>query len=93
MFRSLILKPKIYNQELQNYCDKTMRDTIRKLSDKDNKERKIYTPKPWSLKDIISKHISNPPTESKYSDAMSIITPVACILSISSVIFYFYKRK
>jgi len=93
MFRSLTLKPKICNQELQNYYTKTMQDTIRKLSDKDNKERKIYKPKPWSLKDILFKNISNPPIEENYPDPNTIIIPVACILSISSVIFYFYRRK
>jgi len=93
MFRSLTLKPKICNQELQNYYTKTMQDTIRKLSDKDNKERKIYKPKPWSLKDILFKNISNPPIEENYPDITSMIMPVACVLSISSVIFYFYRRK
>lgn len=93
MFRSLTLKPKICNQELQNYHTKTMQDTIRKLSDKDNKERKIYKPKPWCLKDILFKNISNPPIEENYPDITTIIIPVACVLSISSVIFYFYRRK
>ena len=55
MLSSIFLKrPKIFNQELHNYCIKSTNESIRKIIEKNEKERKLPKLKLNSIDDIPS---------------------------------------
>jgi hypothetical protein len=83
MLSSIFLKrPKIFNQELHNYCLKSTNESIRKLVEKNEKERKFK----FDDKLFIASDNSNPNPNN------NIIT-FLCFLSVSSILLYFYNSK
>ena len=84
-------KPNIFNQQLHDYCTKSMQDSIRKLTDQANLQNPIQPPI-----DSLIRRIAWTPTSAKYSpDAppVAVVVSVVCILSVSSIMYYFYRRK
>ena len=84
-------KPNIFNQQLHDYCTKSMQDSIRKLTDQANQQTAIQPP----ISDLILR-ITRASTAAEYSpDAppTATVVSVVCILSVSSIVFFFYRRK
>lgn len=84
-------KPNIFNQQLHDYCTKSMQDSIKKLTDPSNLQKPIQPP----ISDLI-RRIALVPTSAEYSpDAppVAVVVSVVCILSVSSIVFFFYRRK
>ena len=85
-------KPKIFNQQLHDYCTRSMQESIRKLTEQATRQKKIQTP----IDDLIRRIVPMPPPSDDYSSDITIelpFVPVVCILSISSIMYYFYRRK
>ena len=84
-------KPNIFNQQLHDYCTKSMQDSIRKLTDEVNLKAPIQPPI-----DSLIRRIAWAPTSAEYSPdtpPAAVVVSVVCILSVSSVAYYFYRRK
>ena len=81
-------KPNIFNQQLHDYCTKSMQESIRKLTDEVNRKVTIQPPI-----DSLIRRIAWAPTEVEYSPPVAVVVSVVCILSVSSIAYYFYRRK
>ena len=84
-------KPNIFNQQLHDYCTKSMQDSIRKLTDEVNLKAPIQPPI-----DSLIRRIALAPTSTEYSPdrpPVAVVVSVVCILSVSSIAYYFYRRK
>ena len=102
MLHSLLYNPKIFNKDLTDYQAKLAQDAIRKTIEQYNKERKVYIrhvmplPVPLLLPmptyNGIIATISSPPDDTPPHPILYMMS-AACILSISSALFYFYRRK
>ena len=85
-------KPNIFNQQLHDYCTKSMQDSIRKLTDEVNRQKPIQPP----IDSLIRRIVPMPPPSDYYSPEtppVAVVVSVVCILSVSSIAFYFYRRK
>lgn len=85
-------KPNIFNQELHDYCTKSMQDSIKKLTEQANRQTPIQPP----INDLIRRIAWTSTSAAEYSpDAppVAVVVSVVCILSVSSIVFYFYRRK
>lgn len=84
-------KPNIFNQQLHDYCTKSMQESIRKLTEQFTRQTPIQPPI-----DSLIRRITSGPSDVEYSpDTPSATTVVSfvCILSVSSIMYYFYRRK
>ena len=84
-------KPNIFNQQLHDYCTKSMQDSIRKLTDQANLQKPIQPPI-----DSLIRRIAWAPNSAEYSPErppVAVVVSVVCILSVSSIVFFFYRRK
>ncbi len=84
-------KPNIFNQQLHDYCTKSMQDSIRKLTDEVNRKAPIQPPI-----DSLIRRIALVPTSAEYladTPPAAVVVSVVCILSVSSIAYYFYRRK
>ncbi len=84
-------KPNIFNQELHDYCTKSMQDSIKKLAEQTNRQPIAQPP----IGDLI-RRIAWTPSDVEYSPdtpPVAVVVSVVCILSLSSVVFFFYRRK
>lgn len=85
-------KPNIFNQQLHDYCTKSMQDSIRKLTDQANLQKPMQPPI-----DSLIRRIALTPTSAKYlpdtPPPVAVVVSVVCILSVSSIAYYFYRRK
>ncbi len=79
-------KPNIFNQQLHDYCTKSMQESIRKLTDQ-------VTPIQPPIDSLI-RRIALVPTSAEYSPdtpPAAVVVSVVCILSVSSIMYYFYR--
>ena len=85
-------KPNIFNQQLHDYCTKSMQDSIRKLADEVNRQKPIQSPI-----DSLIRRIALVPASAEYladtPPPTAVVVSVVCILSVSSIVYYFYRRK
>lgn len=72
-----------YNKNLSEYCSKIKNETMRKLTEKYNLDRK-------NLKNLKYKNLIDYDNGSKYPE-FNFYT-LLLFLSISSITFYFYRR-
>jgi hypothetical protein len=70
------------NQKLREYCMKSTNDSIRKMTEKYNEERKSIKNKLDNLA-VATKDDSPNPND--------IILSIICLLSSTSLLYYFYK--
>ena len=82
MLSSVLSRPKFFNKELHDYCLKSTKESIQKLVEKKEAERKLIKLN-LNLETIVDN--SNPDDNN--------IFPFICFLSISSFILYFYRQK
>ena len=84
-------KPNIFNQQLHDYCTKSMQDSIRKLTDEVNRKAPIQP----SIDSLIRRIAMGPPAAEYSPDRppVAVVVSVVCILSVSSIVYYFYRRK
>jgi hypothetical protein len=73
------------NQKMREYCMKSTNDSIRKMTEKYNEERKINKNNFNSLT-IITKDDSPNPND-------NIILSLICLLSSTTFFYYFYKAS
>lgn len=84
MFSFMYKKPLFpNNQKMREYCMKSTNDSIRKMTEKYNEERKINKNNFNSLT-IITKDDSPNPND-------NIILSLICLLSSTTFFYYFYK--
>lgn len=84
MFSFMYKKPLFpNNQKMREYCMKSTNDSIRKMTEKYNEERKINKNNFNSLR-IITKDDSPNPND-------NIILSLICLLSSTTFFYYFYK--
>jgi len=83
MLSSIIMKPKIFNQKLHDYCLKSTNDSIKKKVEMYNEERKNGLVKFNLLKNSFDDD----------DDPNKNIIPFICFLSISSFLMYIYITK
>ena len=84
-------KPNIFNQQLHDYCTKSMQDSIKKLTEQANRQPPAQPP----ISDLI-RRIAWTPAATEYSPdkpPVAVVVSVVCILSVSSIVFLFYRRK
>jgi len=87
MLAPFMSRPKIFNTKLHDYCLKSTNDSVRRMIENREKERKFKNiDLSYLLKDSNS---SNPDNNNNNN----IIVPFVFILSISSIIYYFYNYK
>jgi hypothetical protein len=82
MLTSILKKPIFFNQELHNYCLKSTNDSIKRMSEKYEKERK-------NPKISLNLNQDSCPSDPNKNSAIAII----CFLSVSSFLYYFYNSK
>jgi hypothetical protein len=82
MIYSILKRPNFFNKSLQDYCLKCTNESIKKMIENCDEERKYK-----SVKFNLTTNDSCP--EPKNNN----ITPFICFLSISSFLLYFYNRK
>jgi hypothetical protein len=86
MLTSLTRRHKIFNKKLHDYCLNSTNESIKKLSEKYNREKKY--------KDIELNLVTNDLNPNNSNNPNNPIIPLFCFLSISSLIYYFfYSRK
>ena len=86
MFSFMYKKPLFpNNQKMREYCMKSTNDSIRKMTEKYNEERKINKNNFNSLT-IITKDDSPNPND-------NIILSLICLLSSTTFFYYFYKAS
>lgn len=86
MFSFMYKKPLFpNNQKMREYCMKSTNDSIRKITEKYNEERKINKNNFNSLT-IITKDDSPNPND-------NIILSLICLLSSTTFFYYFYKAS
>ena len=82
MLTSILKKPKFFNQELHNYCLKSTNDSIKRMVEKYDTERK-------SKKINLNLTQTSLPSDPDKNSVIAII----CFLSVSSFLYYFYNSK
>ncbi len=82
MFSSLCKNRIPINQKLREYCMKSTNESIRKLTEKYNEERKSNKIK---VDKLIKNDLPNP------EDNNDFIFSVICLLSSTTFLYYFYK--
>ena len=75
------------NQKISDYCKKSTNESIRKITEKYNEERKSVKINLDSLKVITRDDPPNP------NDNNDIIISVICFLSSTTLFYYFYKAS
>ena len=87
MFSFLYKKPLFpNNQKMREYCIKSTNDSIRKMTEKYNEERKTIKHKLNNLAVITNDDAPNPNNN-------DIIISVICFLSSTTLFYYFYKAS
>jgi len=87
MFSFLYKKPLFpNNQKMREYCMKSTNDSIRKMTEKYNEERKTIKNKLENLDVITKNDVPN-------SNPNDIILSIICILSSTTLFYYFYKSS
>ncbi len=81
-------KPNIFNQQLHDYCTKSMQDSISKLTEQANRQTAIQPPI-----DSLIRRIALVPSDVENSPPVAVVVSVVCILSVSSIVYYFYRGK
>jgi hypothetical protein len=81
MLCSILKRPNYFNKSLQDYCLKSTNESIKKIIQKCDEERKHK-----SIKFNLTTNESCPEPNNN-------IIPFICFLSISSFLIYFYNRK
>jgi len=86
MLSSLFTKPKIYNQKIHDYCLQSTKDSIRKMIERKEEERKS-NPYNLNLNSLVATSHSNP-------SGNPIIPIIFIFISFSSFIYnrYYLKR-
>ena len=84
MFTSLYKNRIPINQKMSDYCMKSTNESIRKLTEKYNEERKSNKIK-INLDIIKNNDTPNPPNDN------DLIISVVCLLSSTTLLYYFYK--
>jgi hypothetical protein len=74
------------NQKMREYCIKSTNDSIRKITEKYNEERKTNKNKIDNLV-IITKDDSPNPNDN------NLILSIICFLSSTTLFYYFYKAS
>jgi hypothetical protein len=74
------------NQKMREYCMKSTNDSIRKITEKYNEERKTNKNKIDNLV-IITKDDSPNPNDN------NLILSIICFLSSTTLFYYFYKAS
>jgi hypothetical protein len=74
------------NQKISDYCKKSTNESIRKITEKYNEERKSVKINLDSLK-VITKGDSPDPIDN------NIILSIICLLSSTTLFYYFYKAS
>jgi hypothetical protein len=72
------------NQKMREYCIKSTNDSIRKMTEKYNEERKSIKHNVYDLSVITKDDNPNP-------NPNDIIISIICFLSSTSLFYYFYK--
>lgn len=86
MFSFMYKKPLFpNNQKMREYCMKSTNDSIRKMTEKYNEERKTIKNKLENI-DVITNDAHNPNNN-------DIIIYVICFLSSTTLFYYFYKAS
>lgn len=80
LFPSLRRNPLIFNQKLHDYCLNSTYESIKRKLAKNDEERKT------TIKVNLVTAVANPDTNNSF-------LPVLVFLSISSLLYYFYKSK
>jgi hypothetical protein len=83
MLCSNLKRPFFFNKSLQDYCLKSTNESIKKMIEKCDEERKYK-----SIKFNLTTNDSCPEPNNNNN-----IIPFICFLSISSFLLYFYNRK
>ena len=87
MFSFMYKKPLFpNNQKMREYCMKSTNDSIRKMTEKYNEERKTIKHKLNNLAVITNDDAPNPNNN-------DIIISVICFLSSTTLFYYFYKAS
>ena len=85
---SFLCKNKIpMNPKMREYCMKSTNDSIRKMTEKYNEERKMNKNKFDNLVVITKDDSPNPNTND------NIILSIICLLSSTTLFYYFYKAS
>jgi len=84
MLCSILKRPNYFNKPLYDYCLKSTNESIKKMTEKCDKERKYK-----SINLNLTTNDSSPEPNNNNNN----IIPIICFLSISSFLFYFYNRK
>jgi hypothetical protein len=74
------------NEKMREYCIKSTNDSIRKMTEKYNEERKLNKIK-FDNFTVITKDDSPDPIDN------NIILSIICLLSSSTLFYYFYKAS
>jgi hypothetical protein len=74
------------NQKISDYCKKSTNESIRKITEKYNEERKSVKINLDSLKVITRDDPPNP-------NPNDIILSIICLLSSTTLFYYFYKAS
>ena len=82
MICSILKRPNFFNKSLQDYCLKSTNESIKRIVEKCDEERKYK-----SVKFNLTTNDSYPEPNNNN------IIPFICFLSISSFLLYFYNRK
>ena len=73
------------NTKMMDYCTKSTNESIRKITEKYNEERKAIKINLDSLKVIKNNDLPN--------DNNDLIFPLICLLSSTTLLYYFYKAS
>ncbi len=84
MFSSLCKNRIPINPKLREYCIKSTNESIRKLTEKYNEERKLNKIK-INFDNITNDDSPKPPNDN------DLIISVICVLSSTTILYYFYK--
>ena len=88
MFSFMYKKPLFpINQKLIDYCKKSTNESIRKMTEKYNEERKSLKSNIDSLAVVVNDDYCNPNNNNNNDFIFSII----CVLSSTTLLYYFYK--
>ena len=83
MLCSILKRPNFFNKQLRDYCLISTNESIKKMIEKCDEERKYK-----SIKFNLTTNDSCPEPNNNNN-----IIPFICFLSISSFLIYFYNRK
>lgn len=87
MFSFMYKKPLFTNnQKMREYCMKSTNDSIRKITEKYNEERKLNKNK---FNNLLVATRDDPPNPNPNDIILSII----CLLSSTTLFYYFYKAS